>query len=310
MTEMADRITQYLEVGGLFNPESMDHAKVRDLLIDCRDAIQAAVAASGSPPSPELPTSRLVAWCVVDFAGFISTNELWFTREEAERELANCEAEETFANLRPFRIRPLFLGEEASAGSTGAPLDQQTPPPDLRRAIEAAASELEWACLFREHRPSRKACREAPDATTECIKCAAARHLLAAPLAQQGAGSTGGAPLSAQEQNANTESVWFERGHAAGRASVIREIDYPFNPLPTGGAPTPNKCLMEWRVIVGKSGLPSAFGPTLDQQRILAGQCDFMNTLNSSWDDKPYRVVTLGEVSGAASRVPSESPDK
>jgi hypothetical protein len=76
----------------------------------------------------------------------------------------------------------------------------------------------------------------------------------------------------------------------------------------TGGAPTPNKCLMEWKVIVGKSGLPSAFGPTLDQQRILAGQCDFMNTLTSSWDDKPYRVVTLGEVSGAASRVPSESP--
>ncbi len=46
------------------------------------------------------------------------------------------------------------------------------------------------------------------------------------------AGSTGGAPPSAQEQNADTEAVWFERGHAAGRASVRREIEYPFNPLP------------------------------------------------------------------------------
>lgn len=29
-----ERITNYLGNGGLFNPESMDHDKVRDLLID------------------------------------------------------------------------------------------------------------------------------------------------------------------------------------------------------------------------------------------------------------------------------------
>lgn len=30
------RITDYLGNGGLFNPEMMDHDKVRDLLLDCR----------------------------------------------------------------------------------------------------------------------------------------------------------------------------------------------------------------------------------------------------------------------------------
>ncbi|WP_353265836.1 hypothetical protein [Gemmatimonas sp.] len=33
---LQDRITEYLSNGGLVNPELMDHAKVRDLLIDCR----------------------------------------------------------------------------------------------------------------------------------------------------------------------------------------------------------------------------------------------------------------------------------
>lgn len=38
------RITEYLSAGGLFNPELMDHEKVRDLLIDCRDALAAVRA--------------------------------------------------------------------------------------------------------------------------------------------------------------------------------------------------------------------------------------------------------------------------
>ena len=32
-------ITEYLSVGGLFNPELMEHEKVRDLLIECRTEI-------------------------------------------------------------------------------------------------------------------------------------------------------------------------------------------------------------------------------------------------------------------------------
>lgn len=34
--ELVGRITEYLSVGGLFNPELMEHDKVRDLLMDCR----------------------------------------------------------------------------------------------------------------------------------------------------------------------------------------------------------------------------------------------------------------------------------
>lgn len=35
----AQRITDYLAAGGLFNPECMDHDKVRDLLMECREDI-------------------------------------------------------------------------------------------------------------------------------------------------------------------------------------------------------------------------------------------------------------------------------
>lgn len=35
--DLAARISQYLQVGGLFNPEAMEHDKVRDLLMEIRD---------------------------------------------------------------------------------------------------------------------------------------------------------------------------------------------------------------------------------------------------------------------------------
>ncbi len=39
-------ITEYLSAGGLWNPESMEHDKVRRLLIDCRTEFDAAIADS------------------------------------------------------------------------------------------------------------------------------------------------------------------------------------------------------------------------------------------------------------------------
>jgi hypothetical protein len=39
MGDVAARITEYLACGGYFNPELMEHDKVRDLLIDCRAEI-------------------------------------------------------------------------------------------------------------------------------------------------------------------------------------------------------------------------------------------------------------------------------
>jgi len=37
--KLCAKITQYLEVGGLFNPELMDSEKVRDVLMECREAL-------------------------------------------------------------------------------------------------------------------------------------------------------------------------------------------------------------------------------------------------------------------------------
>jgi hypothetical protein len=38
--EIEARITDYLAAGGLFNPELMEHEKVRDLLMACREALR------------------------------------------------------------------------------------------------------------------------------------------------------------------------------------------------------------------------------------------------------------------------------
>jgi len=40
MNPILDRMQSYFELGGLFNPEMMEHDKVRDLIMDCRDEIQ------------------------------------------------------------------------------------------------------------------------------------------------------------------------------------------------------------------------------------------------------------------------------
>ena len=37
--ELSDRITEYLFNGGLFNPELANHIAVRDLLMECREAL-------------------------------------------------------------------------------------------------------------------------------------------------------------------------------------------------------------------------------------------------------------------------------
>lgn len=42
---LAQRITDYLAGGGLFNPELANHDAVRDLLIECRDALAQSSAA-------------------------------------------------------------------------------------------------------------------------------------------------------------------------------------------------------------------------------------------------------------------------
>lgn len=40
--DLIARLTAYLASGGLFNPELANHEAVRDLIIDCRDALEAA----------------------------------------------------------------------------------------------------------------------------------------------------------------------------------------------------------------------------------------------------------------------------
>ena len=43
-TTLIQRLSDYLSGGGLFNPELANHEAVRDLLIDCRDALEQQAA--------------------------------------------------------------------------------------------------------------------------------------------------------------------------------------------------------------------------------------------------------------------------
>lgn len=42
MKNTIDKINDYLQLGGLFNPELMEHHKVSDLLLECREQLMKA----------------------------------------------------------------------------------------------------------------------------------------------------------------------------------------------------------------------------------------------------------------------------
>jgi len=58
---LAQRITDYLAGGGLYNPELADHDAVRDLLIDCREALAEQPAQHGCSRSH--PHENMDAMC-------------------------------------------------------------------------------------------------------------------------------------------------------------------------------------------------------------------------------------------------------
>jgi hypothetical protein len=52
VSELSERITNYLASGGLWNPDLMDHDKVRQLLMDCRTHLDSAPAWHQRPTVP------------------------------------------------------------------------------------------------------------------------------------------------------------------------------------------------------------------------------------------------------------------
>lgn len=64
------RINEYLANGGLFNPELMDHIKVRDLIIDARCIIEDSK--DWVKPTPKNGHQR---WCKVDRYDLYGVNE-------------------------------------------------------------------------------------------------------------------------------------------------------------------------------------------------------------------------------------------
>jgi hypothetical protein len=93
MSEIKDRISNYLLSGGLFNPELMEHAKVSELIVDCREYIkeleeklaEAQVALKALRTNPdyveELEDKLSIAIEAIKFYAY----EAWVTNFENEK---------------------------------------------------------------------------------------------------------------------------------------------------------------------------------------------------------------------------------
>ena len=81
-----DGIRDYLSSGGLFNPELMDHAAVRDLIINCRDTIDALKERENV--TDELMASQYRAGAQ---AGWNAAQLIWPKSQEAIARLTNVE---------------------------------------------------------------------------------------------------------------------------------------------------------------------------------------------------------------------------
>lgn len=102
-SDLFSRVTGYIQSGGLFNPELMEHEKVRDLLIDCRDYLRAAIT-----PAPwEEVETRIKARKQPD--------------EQTVCELAMCEA--TRLVLKPDQLYRFTVHEGCAACRDYALLD-------------------------------------------------------------------------------------------------------------------------------------------------------------------------------------------
>jgi len=106
MTEptIKERINNYLGNGGLWNPEAMEHDKVRTLLIDCRDYL-AALTAQQEP----------VAWMWLEGTELLNGTEVeQFERVEFSREKPDDDA---------YGLTPLYT-DPASGVKAGMPANR------------------------------------------------------------------------------------------------------------------------------------------------------------------------------------------
>lgn len=65
MSDLLEQIGGYLDTGGLFNPELMEHDKVRDLIMDCRSEIERLRAALAEARELLEPLNRIRKRCVL-----------------------------------------------------------------------------------------------------------------------------------------------------------------------------------------------------------------------------------------------------
>ena len=73
LTSLCSRIDSYFAHGGLWNPDEMEHEKVRQLLMDCRDAL---AAQPGDPPKLTADALLNAGDALADAAGIVSRSRV------------------------------------------------------------------------------------------------------------------------------------------------------------------------------------------------------------------------------------------
>ena len=113
--DLINRITYYLSSGGLFNPELADHLAVRNLLIECREALAQTEQEPAEYQMRMRPTWEVSSWgdwkkCSRDaFEDYTKTPKLHDWEYEV-RKLYTIPPQRTLVGLTPKELNTIFDG--------------------------------------------------------------------------------------------------------------------------------------------------------------------------------------------------------
>ena len=101
---LTKRIEEYLSAGGLFNPELANHVAVRDLLIECREALREnamrEVQRLGQEIEQEPVAHPVIAGALFDFMGWLTSRKERIVLSSADNASPAADAIRDFANMR------------------------------------------------------------------------------------------------------------------------------------------------------------------------------------------------------------------
>jgi hypothetical protein len=227
---LGERITAYLVGGGLFNPELANHTAVRDLLIECRDALahQADGGTAGARDDQPGPTP-----------GYPKTSHDWLAALLDVWDDGNKNAPEHRCYVPGAFAEAIERIRAHLAATPAAPQDGGTAGDDAKTLREQAQAWLAVACTLNAVCPDWAAgAKNGMDSACDAIR------RLASPPSPPSAPSAPQALTEEQMQTAYHEHDWASVPHPF-RGSVGFERGVRFaekhHGVPPGGPSTTDK---------------------------------------------------------------------